>query len=156
MRELYPTPAEAQLAADIRRGTARLLLDLDCASLAEVTLPNGRRADLLAVDAGCEISVIEIKSSPADFRADQKWGDYLAFADRFYFAVAPGFPLQLLPAEEGIVLADRFAGSIHRPAIHRPLPPARRRSLLLRFARLGALRLLALSDPEAASQRWEG
>lgn len=156
MRSIEPAPVEVRLAADICRGTSRLLLDLDCATLAEVTLPNGRRADLLAIDPGGELSLFEIKSCAADFRTDRKWSDYLAFADRFYFAVAPGFPLDRLPEGEGIVLADRFAGAVHRPAIHRPLPPARRRALLLRFARLGALRLLALSDPEAASQRWEG
>jgi hypothetical protein len=38
---------------------------------------------------------------------------------------------------------------VHRPARRRPLEPARRRSLLLRFARLGALRLHGLADPDA-------
>lgn len=156
MRPAEFVTVELQAAADIRRGTLRLLLERDWAALAEVTLPNGRRADLLAIDAAGAISLFEIKSGPNDFRADRKWGDYLGFADRFYFAVAPDFPLDLLPPDEGVVLADRFAGAIHREAIHRPLPPARRRSLMLRLARLGALRLLALADPEAASQRWEG
>src|SRR5690349_18352442 len=103
-------------AAGIRRGVMRLLLELDHAALAEVSLPNGRRADLLAIGPACELTLIEIKSSPEDFRADRKWGDYLGFCDRFYFAVAPEFPLELLPAGEGLILADRFGGEIHRTA----------------------------------------
>jgi hypothetical protein len=145
---MLPT-TEAIVAADIRRGTMRLLLAHDLTALAEVTLPNGRRADLMAVSASGELTIVEIKSSREDFLTDRKWSDYLPFADRFLFAVAPGFPLELLPTEEGLILADRFAGEILRPPQRRPMESARRRSLLLRFARLGALRLQGLADPEA-------
>jgi hypothetical protein len=149
-----PLPAPATIPAeDIRRGVMRLLLGLDLTSLPEVTLPNGRRADLLALAPDGELSLVEIKSSREDFLADRKWAEYLEFADRFYFAVAPGFPLALLPEEEGVILADRFAGAVHRPARHRPIAAARRRSLLLRLARLGALRLHGLADPEALAGR---
>ena len=134
----------------------RLLHDLDYAALAEVTLPNGRRADIVAVGPGCGASLVEIKSCPADLRADRKWTDYLAFCDSFYFAVAPDFPLALLPETEGVILADRFAGAIHRPPRERKLEPARRRSLLLRFARLGAFRIQAISDPDAVAERVAG
>jgi hypothetical protein len=140
----------SQGAEDIRRGTMRLLLDLGLAPLAEVALPNGRRADLVALGPRAELVLVEVKSCREDYLSDQKWPDYLAFADRFYFAVAPDFPLQLLPAAEGLILADRWQGEIVRPAIDRPLDPARRRSLLLRFARLAALRAHALVDPQAA------
>jgi hypothetical protein len=140
-------------AMAIRRGAMRLLVDLDHAALPEVTLPNGRRADLLAVGPACELTLIEIKSSPEDFRADRKWADYLAFCDRFYFAVSPDFPLALLPETEGVILADRCSGAVHRPARERKLESARRRSLLLRFARLGALRMQAIDDPEALAGR---
>ncbi|MFO1068156.1 MAG: MmcB family DNA repair protein [Geminicoccaceae bacterium] len=148
--------AEAQAADAIRRGAMRLLLDLDLAAIPEVTLPNGRRADLVAVGAGGELTLVEIKSSREDFLTDRKWPDYLGFADLFYFAVAPDFPLELLPADEGLILADRFAGAIHRPARKRPVEPARRKSLLLRFARLGALRLHGAMDPEALAGRLDG
>jgi hypothetical protein len=153
MRDPAPTARADGAADDIRRGTMRLLLGLDMAALAEVTLPNGRRADLLALAPGGELTLVEIKSSREDFLADRKWAEYLEFADLFYFAVAPGFPLALLPDEEGVILADRFAGAVHRPARLRPVVPARRRSLLLRFARLGALRLHGLADPEALAGR---
>jgi hypothetical protein len=148
--------SEAIVAGDICRGSMRLLLAHDLTALAEVTLPNGRRADLMAVSVGGELTIVEIKSSREDFLTDHKWTDYLPFADRFMFAVAPGFPLPLLPDDEGLILADRFGGEILRPARHRPLEPARRRSLLLRFARLGALRLQVLADPEATVDRVTG
>lgn len=144
---------ETVVAADICRGAMRLLLSHDLTALPEVTLPNGRRADLMAVSASGELTIVEIKSSREDFLTDRKWGDYLAFADRFLFAVAPGFPLELLPEAEGLILADRFSGEILRPPQRRPLESARRRSLLLRFARLGALRLQGLADPEAVAGR---
>jgi hypothetical protein len=135
-------------ADDIRRGTMRLLLDLGLAPLAEVGLPNGRRADLMALGERSEILIVEIKSSPQDFLTDRKWPEYLGFADRFYFAVEPGFPLPLLPEGEGLILADRFQGEIVRQAVTRPLDAARRRSLLLRFARMAALRWYLSVDPE--------
>ncbi|HET6467547.1 MAG TPA: MmcB family DNA repair protein [Geminicoccaceae bacterium] len=137
-------------AEEICRGTMRLLLDLGLAPLPEVALPNGRRADLLALGERAELVLVEVKSCREDYLADRKWPDYLEYADRFYFAVAPGFPVELLPAGEGLILADRYQGEIVRDAVTRPLDASRRRSLLLRFARLAALRAHALVDPDAA------
>ena len=148
-------PTASPLAEEIRRGTMRWLLELDRVALAEVTLPGGRRADLMAIGRSGEIEVVEIKASLADLRADRKWVDYLEFSDRFYFAVAPGFPVAALPDCEGVVIADRYAASLLRPALHRPLPSTRRRALHLRLARLGALRLHALADPDAVGARLE-
>lgn len=155
MAPLPSLPAASPQATEIRRGAMRWLLELDRVALAEVTLPGGRRADLVAIGRSGEIEVVEIKSSIADLRADRKWIDYLEFSDRFYFAVAPDFPLTALPEGEGVLIADRYAASLHRPAVHRPLPGTRRRALLLRLARLGALRLHALADPEAVAARLE-
>ncbi|HLT00753.1 MAG TPA: MmcB family DNA repair protein, partial [Geminicoccaceae bacterium] len=87
------------------------------------------------------------KSCRADFRGDRKWHEYLAFCDRFYFAVARDFPLDLLPAEEGVILADRFGAEIVRPARLRALGPARRKAMLIRFGRAAATRLHGLLDP---------
>ena len=81
------------------------------------------------------------------FLADRKWQAYLGFCDRFYFAVDRDFPAALLPAGEGLIVADRFAGEIVREAPLRPLNAARRKAMLLRFARLAATRLHALSNP---------
>ena len=148
MRAASPL-AETLAAAAIRRGAMRLLLDLDLAAIPEVTLPNGRRADLLALGAGGELTLVEIKSSREDFLTDRKWPDYLGFADLFYFAVAPDFPLELLPGDEGLIVADRFAATLVRPARPRSVAASRRRAVLLRFARTAALRLQGAADPMA-------
>jgi hypothetical protein len=134
-------------AADIRRGVARALAAADQAVVTELALANGRRADLVALDRTGMITLIEVKASRADFLADRKWRAYLDYCDRFYFAVADGFPLELLPAAEGLIRADRFAAEILREAPVRGLPAARRKALLIRFARAAAGRLQALLDP---------
>ena len=134
-------------AADILRGVARALSEADQAVLPEVPLANGRRADLLALDRSGQVTLVEIKSCRADFLSDRKWHDYLDYCDRFYFAVGAGFPLELLPADEGLILADRFAGEIVREAPLRSLSAARRKAMLIRFARASAARLQALLDP---------
>ena len=134
-------------AADIVRGTLRLLRELDATALAEFRLQNGRRLDLLALHRDGSFTAIEVKSSRVDFLTDRKWGEYLAFADRFAFAVAPGFPLDLLPPLEGLIVADRFEGTLLRSGPHRPLPAARRRALTLRFARTASARLMGEDDP---------
>ena len=134
-------------AAEIVRGVARALAAADQAVVAEVPLANGRRADLVALDRGGTITLIEVKASRADFVADRKWQDYLDYCDRFYFAVAAGFPLKLLPPDEGLILADRFAGEILRAARIRCLSAPRRKAMLIRIARASAGRLQALLDP---------
>jgi hypothetical protein len=139
--------AGCTIAAGIWRGAARCLIDADHAVLAELPLRNGRRADLVAVDRAATITIVEVKSGRADFLADRKWQAYLGFCDRFYFAVDRDFPAALLPAGEGVIVADRFAGAIVRDAPLRPLGAARRKAMLLRFARLAAARLHGLLDP---------
>ena len=46
------------------------------APVSEVSLANGRRADVAAVADSGEIWIVEIKSSIEDFRTDQKWPEY--------------------------------------------------------------------------------
>lgn len=140
-------PVGDAIAAGIWRGAARCLIDADHAVLAELPLGNGRRADLVAIDRAATITIVEVKSGRADFLADHKWQAYLGFCDRFYFAVGPDFPLALLPASQGLIVADRFAGEIMQEAPLRPLKAARRKAVLLRFARLAATRLHAFLDP---------
>jgi hypothetical protein len=134
-------------AADILRGVARALVAADQAVVAELVLANGCRADLVALDRTGMITLVEVKASRADFLADRKWPAYLDHCDRFYFAVADGFPLDLLPPTEGLIRADRFAAEILRAAPVRRLGPARRKGLLIRFARASAGRLQTLLDP---------
>lgn len=131
----------------IRRGTQRLLLQRNLPSVAEFCLPNGRRADLIAVAGDGDITIVEIKSSRADFVCDHKWQDYLDYCDRYYFAVDAAFPLALLPEGPGLILADAYGGDIIREAPVSILSGARRKSLLVAIARTAATRHHGLIDP---------
>ncbi len=128
------------VTSTLTRGVSRLFASLGFASLAEFRLPNGRRADLAGLCGRGRLVIAEIKSCPADYEADQKWSDYLQFCDEFYFAVADGFPCDLLPSEEGLILADGFGGAVIRPPCVRKLAPPRRKAMTLRFARQAAFR----------------
>lgn len=135
-------------AAAICKGVTRLLHNLGQHSLTEMTLANGRRADIAALCAKGRITIVEIKSSIADFRSDQKWPEYQPFCDAFFFAVGHEFPQDLIPEEAGLIIADQFGGAIIRDAPETPLNGARRKAVTLRFARLAAQRLTQLSDPQ--------
>jgi hypothetical protein len=139
-------------ALDIRRGVARLLHAHQIATVAEVTLANGRRADMVGVTSGGEIWIVEIKSCAEDYRTDRKWPEYRAFCDRLYFAVAPAFPRQILPDDTGLIVADRYGGEVVRGAPEHRLAGARRKALTLKLVHAAALRLQEATDPE--SGRW--
>ena len=134
-------------AALIRRAAARLCGRLDWAPLHEVTLPNFRRADILALRPDGGFVCIEVKSGPRDFLVDAKWPDYRDFADALYFAVDVDFPQALLPAEVGLIVAAGLEAEVVRDAPSHPVPAARRRALLHRFAVLAAGRLAGVEDP---------
>lgn len=146
------TRPEATLA--ITRGVCRLWRARAAAPLLEVPLADGRRADVLVLADDGTIAIVEVKSSVADFRVDAKWPDYLAWCDRFYFAVAADFPQARLPEGVGLIVADAFGGEIirddPRPPDETRLAAARRRTLTLRCARIAAERLQRLADPQAA------
>ena len=129
-----------ETTATVTRGAFRLLEALGYAALPEVTLPNGRRADLMALGPKGEIFIVEVKSGIEDFRTDQKWHEYQPYCDAFAFAVAPEFPREILPQEPGLIVADGFGGAVLREAPVTPLAGARRKALTLAFARLAALR----------------
>ncbi len=143
---------QSEAACDIARGVARLLRAHGLVAVAEFTLPNGRRADVMGLSDKGDLWILEIKSCLADFRADNKWPEYQEFCDRFFFAVAPDFPIEILPAGTGLVLADRFGGEIERHAEELRLPAARRKALTLRLARVAAERLALLHDPDLATR----
>jgi len=119
------------------------------AVLHEVTLPDGRRADLFCIGRKGELTIVEVKSSIEDWRADAKWPDYLDWCDSFYVAVAADFPQELIPVEAGLIVADAWGGAILRPSPLRAVAAARRKALLIDAARLGAERLARLEDPDA-------
>ena len=137
-----PSLSRPETTGAVTRGAARLLVELGYAPLAEVTLPNGRRADLMAVGPKGQIVIVEVKSSLEDYRTDQKWGEYAPFCDAFSVAVAPHFPREVLPIGPGLIVADGFGGAVLIDAPLLPLVPARRKALTLAFARLAAMRAL--------------
>lgn len=140
------------VATDVARGVTRLLCRQDLFAICEMPLPNGRRADLMAVDPKGGLTIVEIKVAKADLVGDCKWTDYLDYCDRFFWAVPPHLAHILeeeryLPLDAGLIVADRYDAAVIRQATHRPLAPARRKAELLRFARRAARRLAAQIDP---------
>jgi hypothetical protein len=132
----------------VARGTTRLLHSLGFSVVAELPLASGRRADLVALGGDGEVWIVEIKSSVADFRADQKWSDYRLHCDRLFFATASEVPRQIFPPDAGLIVADAFGASIMSEAPEHRLHAATRKRMMLSFARAAALRLAALADPE--------
>ena len=148
---LAPLPLEGRqsaMAAGVQRGVRRLFAQLGHASLPEFTLASGRRADVIALAPDGLLTIVEIKSSVADFRTDGKWPDYRDFCDRLYFAVASSMDQALLPADAGLIVADAFGAEVLRDPLETPLNAARRRAMTISFARAAAMRLHGLYDPE--------
>ena len=140
------------IAAEVARGVTRLFCRHDLFAICEMPLPNGRRADLMAIDGKGGLTIVEIKVAKADLLGDGKWFDYLEYCDRFFWAVPPPLARILdeeryLPSAAGLIVADRYDAAIVRDAAHRPLAPARRKAEVLRFARRAARRLSAQIDP---------
>ena len=131
----------------LARGVARALRSMGFVCVEEMVLATGLRVDLMAMGPKGEFWVIECKSGRADFRADRKWQGYLAYCDRFFWAVDGDFPTDLLPAETGLIIADAYDAEILRSGPETPLAGARRKAVLRSFARQAALRLQALRDP---------
>lgn len=122
------------------------------APVEQVPLPDGRRADILALQPTGDFVILEVKSCARDYLSDAKWPDYRAWCDRLYFAVDLDFPQDLLPEDAGLVVAEDRDAALLRDAPEHRLAPARRRSLLHRYAMLAGGRLAALSDPAGAAE----
>jgi hypothetical protein len=145
--ELPVDGRQSEAALAIARGTARLLHAYGRCVVSELPLPSGRRADIVALDQGGEIWIVEIKSSIADFRADQKWQEYRAHCDRLFFATSVDVPCEIFPPETGLIVADEFGAEFKCEAPEHKLPAATRKSMMLLFARAAAARLQSLADP---------
>ena len=146
--------ASARLnAADVARGVMRLFARNGIWCLSEVALKNGRRADLMGVDAKGLVVIVEIKVARGDLLGDNKWPDYLDFCDRFYWAVPPVLDRTPLDGEayqpdvSGVIVGDGYDAEILRQATLTKLAPARRKAQLERLARLAMRRHTVLLDP---------
>lgn len=158
MKEVYASASDpdfvspAERTARIRRAAGRFCALRDWAPVAEMPLPNGRRADILALCPDGGFVVIEVKSCARDFLSDSKWPEYRDYCDRLFFAVDLDFPQDLLPEDTGLLVTDGLEASLLREAPRHVLAPARRRALLHRLAVVAAGRLAALSDPAGAAE----
>ncbi len=133
MKDLRPT-----LTTQITKGAKQALIDLGYAAICEFTLKIGRRADLCGISDKGEIIILEVKSGPEDFRADNKWHEYSDYCDIFYFAIGRDFPIEILPPHIGVFICDEWGGEIIRKSEVSPLNAARRKSVILQFARQAA------------------
>jgi hypothetical protein len=133
----------------VTRGAARMFEDLGQAVVTELRLATGRRADIVALAGDGTITIVEVKSGLPDFAADRKWEGYGPYCNRFFFAVAPEFPMERLPGGDvcGLIVADAWSAEILRDAPGHRLAPARRKAMTLRFALTAARRLRGLEDP---------
>ncbi len=140
-------PPPALVTAAVTRGVCRWLDDMGFSSLIEFKLGNGRRADVVGLNAAGTILMVEVKSTPEDFRGDAKWLEYVPYCDAFSFAVPAHFPWQILPETCGVVIADAHSAAVVRPAPVHKLHASRRKALTLRFALSAGQRLASVVDP---------
>lgn len=134
-------PALSPTAITVLSGVNRYFAEAGWACLNEFSLPNKRRADIMALGSNGELVIIEVKSCLGDFTSDSKWHEYQGFCDRFYFAVDENFPMTVIPEECGLIAADAFSSEIIRTATTEKLHASRRKSLTLLFALTAARRL---------------
>ena len=138
---------QSQVAAEIQRGVCRTFRALGHSVLTELPLANGRRADVVGLSASGDVLIVEIKSCLVDYRTDGKWHEYLDYCDRLYFAVTMDFPREVIPQDAGLILADRYGAELAREPAEDRLQAARRKAMMLCFARVAALRLQHYLDP---------
>ena len=144
-------------AAAVVRGICRLFARNDIWALAEMSLRNGRRADLMGIDAKGHVVIVEIKTARSDLLGDGKWPDYLDFCDRFYWGLPPELDRACLEGADfrpdccGVIVADEYDAEILRPAPSQPLAAARRKVEIERLARTALRRHLVGLDPHCAT-----
>jgi hypothetical protein len=144
-----PSALPAEPGRRLARGVCRGLRERGFAPLLEFVPEPGLRVDVIALGPAGEVWIVECKSGREDFAADRKWAGYLPWCDRFFWAVDAAFPVELLPPDAGLILADAYGAEIARMPEATPLAPARRRALVQRFARTAAGRLAQTLDPLA-------
>ena len=132
---------QSQRALTIRTGVERYFAESGWATLPELTLPTGRRADLIALSSKGQICIVEVKSSIADLKADNKWPDYLDYCDELIFATLADVPADIFPQEAGFMVADAHGAELLRQPPLEKIAAARRKVVHLAFARASAQRL---------------
>lgn len=101
-------PQQAGFTAPmVARGVTRLFAQHAIWMMAEYSLPNKRRADLVGMDKAGHIIMVEIKVAKADLLGDQKWTEYLDYCDQFYWALSPGLDAKIVSGELFFARAHR-------------------------------------------------
>ena len=131
----------------LARGVSRHLRGHDFVTVEELVPAPGLRVDVMALGPKGEVWIVECKSSRADYLGDAKWQGYLDWCDRFFWAVGPDFPTDLLPEGSGLIIADSYDAEIVAMGPETKLAPARRKVMIQKFARHAAVRAQAARDP---------
>ena len=132
----------------IARGVMRHFDQIGLSSLSEFSPIKGLRVDIITLGMSNEIWIIECKSGQSDFKSDRKWHNYLDWCDRYFWAVDANFPIDILPINTGIIIADAYDASILREAPLNKLSPARQRKVIKSIAKSACNRLLTNIDPK--------
>ena len=136
----------------IARGVCRHLKQYNFSCLEEFVPIKGSRVDIIAIGPRGEIWIIECKSSPADYNQDQKWEKYLPFCDRYFRAVPQNFPTNILPAKDGLMIADQYDAEIVRYGQEYKISPQKRKVITTKVARNASDRLRLLLDPSVSKR----
>lgn len=133
----YNHPSESP-ADIIKRKVADYFLERSGVAHFEVSVSHSLRADVMTVKMKTsEVTIVEVKSSVADFRADKKWQNYKAFCNVFYFAMTPETYEKVKDSikdpDVGVLLVTSEARIKVRPKV-RTLDPATHIGVLTKMA----------------------
>ena len=117
-------------------------------SLSEFSPARGLRVDIITLGMANEIWIVECKSCQSDFKSDKKWQNYLDWCDRYFWAVDANFPIDILPPDTGVIIADAYDASILREAPLNKLSAARQKKIIKSIAKSACNRLLTHTDPK--------
>ena len=132
----------------IARGVIRHFDQLGLASLSEFSPARGLRVDIITLGMLDEIWIVECKSGISDYKSDKKWQNYLRWCDRYYWAVDVNFPIKILPAGTGVIIADAYDATILKEAPINRLTAPRRKKITKWIAQSACIRLLSHTDPK--------
>ena len=141
-------PETSKNLSRIARGVMRHFAQIGMHSLSEFSPARGLRVDIITLGMSDEIWIVECKSGQSDFKSDKKWQNYLDWCDRYFWAVEANFPIDILPPDTGLIIADAYDASILRDSPLNKLSAARRKKIMNSVARSACNRLLLHTDPK--------
>lgn len=93
------------------------------------------RGDVVALQMSGLITIVEVKSSPADFKSDRKWELYREFCHKFYFAMTPEtFERIDFPANVGLMLVTVNKVVVKQPSRTEAMYSDTHSNLIIRMA----------------------